>query len=165
MVLINLDQPAISTTEIDAAKRKLDSDRASALGVTSRSNATLCAAGRKHCVTWAELPNRINEFSGKARAETPRPVIHISAALDCTDGDVELLQSLIELYFEQQPGLIEQICDGVAQSDSELNEHGAHSVKDCMSVFAAEDTRQAPSFWKPLDENRTGPKRMRHGRI
>ncbi len=143
IVLMNLDQPAIGTNEVDAARQQLDSRKLPVIGVTSLPHTDRCSAAWQHCVTWTDLPDRITELSGAGPQGSSAPVINISAALECTDGDVELLQSLIELYFEQQPGLLTQIHDGVAQCNSELLERGAHSLKGCVSVFAAADTRQA----------------------
>lgn len=70
-------------------------------------------------------------------------VINTEAALVCTDGDAELLQSLIELYFEQQPQLIDQIRRGLEEKNAHEVERGAHSLKGSISVFAAAEPRQS----------------------
>jgi HPt (histidine-containing phosphotransfer) domain-containing protein/CheY-like chemotaxis protein len=143
IVLINLDQPAASTAELEATGQKLAAQARSVLGVTSRTDSPPPGAPCPNVVTWNDLPKRLNELTARPASGQFFPTINIQAALECTDGDAELLQSLIELYFEQEPGLLAQIRASIERRDADLLERSAHSLKGSISVFAAADARQA----------------------
>jgi HPt (histidine-containing phosphotransfer) domain-containing protein len=145
IVLINLDQPAVTPAEIEEAKQKLEAHKLAVLGVTSGQSVAVGDRAWNECVTWSDLPERITKFSSPATTGHPAPVIDVPAALECTGGDPELLQSLIELYFEQQPDLFAQIRQGIDRRHSELLERAAHSLKGSISVFAAADAVLAAS--------------------
>jgi PAS domain S-box-containing protein len=59
------------------------------------------------------------------------------AALDRVEGDQELLLELIQLFFEQSPGLMIEIEDAVANKDAKRLQNAAHSLKGSSGNFAA----------------------------
>lgn len=143
VVLINLDQPAIHTGGLEAIDDKLGEQTVSILGVTNLPANCPSEPRFDYLVTWSDLPDRINMLASTSDTDPPRPVINVKAALESAGDDTELLQSLIEIYFEQQPQLLEQIGAGIGAKDSKLLERSAHSLKGAISIFAAEPARKA----------------------
>ncbi len=69
--------------------------------------------------------------------------ITLRDALAAADNDVDLLKTLIELYFEQLPSLRDAIQTGLAAHNGELVERNAHSLKGAISVFGRHAAREA----------------------
>lgn len=64
-------------------------------------------------------------------------------ALAAADNDVELLQTLIGIYFEQLPSIVEGIQSSFTARDAKLLERNAHSLKGAISVFGKHPARDA----------------------
>lgn len=69
--------------------------------------------------------------------------ITLKDALAVVDNDVDLLQTLIELYFKQLPSLMDAIQTGLAAHNGELVERNAHSLRGAISVFGRHAAREA----------------------
>ncbi len=69
--------------------------------------------------------------------------ISLKDALAVADNDVDLLQTLIELYFEQLPSLVAAIQSGLTARNAELVERNAHSLKGAISVFGRHAAKDA----------------------
>ncbi|HEV8716731.1 MAG TPA: response regulator [Candidatus Binatia bacterium] len=62
-----------------------------------------------------------------------------NAALDRVEGDRELLQEIVGLFFDEIPGLLSAIQEPVARRDAKALERAAHTVKGAVSNFGAKD--------------------------
>ena len=79
-------------------------------------------SGFAQVVSWAELPARLAGLLKAADPKSEPPVfklINRQRALEAADNDTELLASLVELYFEQLPGLVCELELGVAERRAE----------------------------------------------
>ena len=63
------------------------------------------------------------------------------AALDNVGGDIEVLREIIGMFFEECPGWLNQIRDGVARGDAAAVRHGAHTLKGAISTFGSTAAR------------------------
>jgi PAS domain S-box-containing protein len=64
-------------------------------------------------------------------------VLDTAAVLARVDGDLELLQYIVELFLEELPKLMGEIRDAVARHDSEALERAAHTLKGSVGNFHA----------------------------
>jgi len=64
-------------------------------------------------------------------------------ALQRTGGNVEVLQELVALFFEECPTLMNQIRTAIADRDKPLLRRAAHTLKGSVAVFGAESAREA----------------------
>jgi HPt (histidine-containing phosphotransfer) domain-containing protein len=60
------------------------------------------------------------------------------ATLDRVDGNRELLQELIELFFDEIPGLLATIQETITRCDSKALERAAHTLKGAVGNFSAQ---------------------------
>ena len=63
------------------------------------------------------------------------------AALGNVGGDIEVLREIIGMFFEECPGWLNQIRDGVARGDAAAVRHGAHTLKGAISTFGSTAAR------------------------
>src|SRR5262249_10544546 len=56
-----------------------------------------------------------------------------SKALAQTEGDVELLGQLVQLFFDQSAGLLPELRDAIARGDGKALERSAHKLKGSLS--------------------------------
>jgi PAS domain S-box-containing protein len=80
--------------------------------------------------------------SGAADAEpveqtSAGEMLDTAAVLARVDGDLELLQYIVELFLEELPKLMGEIRDAVARHDSEALERAAHTLKGSVGNFHA----------------------------
>jgi signal transduction histidine kinase/CheY-like chemotaxis protein len=61
-----------------------------------------------------------------------------SKALAQTEGDVELLGQLVQLFFDQSAGLLPELRDAIARGDGKALERSAHKLKGSLSNFGAD---------------------------
>jgi len=64
-------------------------------------------------------------------------------ALERVGGDRELLHEILELFFEETPGLMEQIRGAFAAGDVKTLERAAHSLKGSVGAFGARAAGEA----------------------
>jgi HPt (histidine-containing phosphotransfer) domain-containing protein len=62
-----------------------------------------------------------------------------AAALDRVEGDVELLMELIELFFEQAPGLMAEIDQSIESVNARTLTAAAHSLKGSAGNLGGSD--------------------------
>lgn len=79
----------------------------------------------------------------RIRSDARETSIDPRHALEATDNDVELLQSLIELFLEQLPVSTNEITSGLESSNARNVERCAHSLKGAISVFGKHPAWQA----------------------
>jgi HPt (histidine-containing phosphotransfer) domain-containing protein len=68
-----------------------------------------------------------------------KSVFDRDAALDRVEGDKELLQEIVGLFFDEIPGLLSAIRESVARRDAKALERAAHTLKGAVSNLGAKD--------------------------
>ena len=68
---------------------------------------------------------------------------NFAAALRRLAGDEELFRDLVRFFFEDYPGLLEQLRRGVSSGDGESVERAAHRVRGLVSNFDDECPMEA----------------------
>ncbi|MCA9063777.1 MAG: response regulator, partial [Planctomycetaceae bacterium] len=80
----------------------------------------------------------ISSAPAAAEPDTPRlPLIDWNDATDLVQGDVELLQSLLDTAREEIPGLLSQIDDAMQAQDFELAASLVHTTKGALLAISA----------------------------
>jgi len=64
-----------------------------------------------------------------------------SVLLEQTDGDTELIRTLVEVFDDDRPKLLDDIEDALETNDAEALERAAHTIKGALGVFGAESAR------------------------
>jgi HPt (histidine-containing phosphotransfer) domain-containing protein len=64
-------------------------------------------------------------------------VVDVAALMDRLEGDRELLQELVALYLEDEPGLLDQIARAVDSKDADALRRSAHTLKGSVGNFCA----------------------------
>lgn len=75
-----------------------------------------------------------------------------AAALAYVDGDSELLHDLIEIWFEQGPGMLAAIREAVAQDDGAGLAKAAHYFKGSLQILRAEEMLQQAAALEKLGQ-------------
>ena len=94
--------------------------------------------------TVAESDTRAYAKPTEAETDTPdqkvsaEAVFDRAATLDRVDGNRELLQELIELFFDEIPGLLATIQETITRYDSKALERAAHTLKGAVGNFSAQ---------------------------
>jgi PAS domain S-box-containing protein len=85
------------------------------------------------------------EVPGTPATATPRQAqpIDAAAALARVEGDAELLQEMVALFFEELPGLLTSVRDTVMAGDAKAMERAAHKLKGSVGNFAAQPAVEA----------------------
>jgi two-component system, sensor histidine kinase and response regulator len=91
--------------------------------------------------TYAPLPEVTQEVTSDAEPSTA--VFDRQAALARVEGDRELLQEVVGLFFTEVPELLSTIHQAIARGDGKALEHTAHSLKGTVSSFGAQAAREA----------------------
>ena len=60
------------------------------------------------------------------------------ATLDRVDGNQELLQEIIGLFFDEIPGLLSTIQEAITHCDAKALERAAHTLKGAVGNFSAQ---------------------------
>jgi PAS domain S-box-containing protein len=93
--------------------------------------------------TGAETGVLGQEMPAEAKAGAPdqpapaEAVFDRDAALDRVDGDRELLQEIIELFFDEMPGLLAAVQETITRCDAKALERAAHTLKGAVGNFGA----------------------------
>lgn len=61
-----------------------------------------------------------------------------NVALDRVEGNRELLQEIVELFFDETPGLLSAIQESITRGDAKALGRAAHTLKGAVSNFAAQ---------------------------
>lgn len=69
------------------------------------------------------------------------PLFDQSAALGNVGGNVAILQEIISVYFEECPGWLTQIRDGLATGEVNTARRAAHCLKGSLSIFGPNRAR------------------------
>ena len=64
-------------------------------------------------------------------------------ALERVEGDEELLQELIELFFEQSPGLLSEVARAIEAKNAKVLQRSTHSLRGSAGNLAAENAQDA----------------------
>ena len=75
--------------------------------------------------------------------QLPDEVIDKVAALDCIDGDEELLREMVEIFLDDCPKLLNDIRQAVTGRDSESLHRSAHTLKGSVGNFSASAAYEA----------------------
>ncbi|MFQ5730990.1 MAG: response regulator [Planctomycetaceae bacterium] len=106
----------------------------------------------------ADLRNKIDSVCGESRqaepsaSPAPRPRsealpedarrVNWTQALDLVGGDVALLRTAAEAFLEECPSLLQAIAQGLESGEPDRVRLAAHSLKNAMSTFGADDAHQ-----------------------
>jgi two-component system, sensor histidine kinase and response regulator len=66
---------------------------------------------------------------------TPENALDINVALAHVDGDAEFLSELAAMFVQDYPRLIEELHQGILQSDCAVVERAAHTLKGRLAFF------------------------------
>jgi two-component system sensor histidine kinase/response regulator len=69
--------------------------------------------------------------------ESSEPLFDRSAILDRVEGDTKLLHEILDLFFDEIPGLMCEIKEPIARGDARALERAAHTLKGCVGTFGA----------------------------
>jgi len=75
----------------------------------------------------------------------PTPIVSRRELLKRVDGDMELLQDLVDVFLEELPQRLEALRAALDQDDLEGLHEKAHSIKGSVSNFAAAAAFEAAS--------------------
>ena len=78
-----------------------------------------------------------------SEAEPPGVAFDYNAILRRVEGDHELLQEIIGLFFKETPQLLATMRESIARGDGETLQQAAHSLKGVVSSFDAQTARDA----------------------
>jgi two-component system, sensor histidine kinase and response regulator len=53
------------------------------------------------------------------------------------EGDTKLLHEILDLFFDEIPGLMSEIKEPIARGDARALERAAHTLKGCVGTFGA----------------------------
>lgn len=82
-------------------------------------------------------------MSSESNGEAQRIVFDREAALAAVEGDLELMEELVELFLTDAPGLIEEIRRSVGEGDAAALRQSAHTLKGAVSNFHGQATVEA----------------------
>jgi two-component system sensor histidine kinase/response regulator len=74
----------------------------------------------------------------KKAPESATGLFDPAEALARVDGDIELMASLIDIFFTESVAMMEAIRDAVANHDTSKLEKAAHRLKGSVSIFGAQ---------------------------
>jgi len=86
-----------------------------------------------------------SEKAGEKPADSSvkRAVLGKDVILDRVGGDAELLREIVNLFLQDYPPLVDKIKVALQQSDAQLLEKAAHTLKGSVGNFGAESAVQA----------------------
>src|SRR4249920_569587 len=70
-------------------------------------------------------------------------VFDLSKALNRVEGDLELLQEMVDLFLEEYPHMLKEIGHAITAGDAAALQHAAHTLKGSVSNFAADKATEA----------------------
>ena len=86
------------------------------------------------------------------------PAFDHAAALGNVGGDADVLREIIGVFFEECPGWLTQIREGVAKGDAAAVRRGAHTLKGAVSTFGPTEACQLAQQLETMghDQNLAG---------
>jgi len=91
---------------------------------------------------------------GEAVARAGLPVLAREEVMDRFGDDQELLRELVSLFFDELPGLLDELRTALAQNDARVFERAAHTLKGAVSNFGALATAEAAFELEKLGRRR-----------
>jgi HPt (histidine-containing phosphotransfer) domain-containing protein len=76
-------------------------------------------------------------------SEAMDKTLDVAALMDRLGGDRELLQELIALYLEDEPGLLAQIATAIREAQPDAIRRAAHTLKGSVGIFCASSAQAA----------------------
>ncbi len=83
-------------------------------------------------------------------SQPPTPVVSREELLQRVEGDMKLLQDLLDVFLEDLPMRLRTLRDALDQDDLEGVRTGAHTIKGSVSTFAAAAAFEAASQLEDL---------------
>ncbi len=83
-------------------------------------------------------------------SQPPTPVVSRDELLQRVEGDMKLLQDLVDTFLEDLPGRLRALRDALERDDLDAVFAGAHAIKGCVSTFAAAAAYEAASQLEAL---------------
>jgi len=80
--------------------------------------------------------------------------LDVAALMDRLGGDRELLQELIALYLEDEPGLLAQIATAIGDGQPEALRRAAHTLKGSVGNFCATSAHAAAAALEAAGRDR-----------
>jgi CheY-like chemotaxis protein/HPt (histidine-containing phosphotransfer) domain-containing protein len=93
--------------------------------------------------TGAEVETRALHKAELSEAELSEGVFDQGAIWDRVEGNTELLQEIIGLFFDEIPGLLSTIQKSVTDRNAKGVERAAHTVKGAVGTFGAKGAQDA----------------------
>ena len=75
--------------------------------------------------------------NARQTSESAAGIVDLDAALERMGGDRQLLEDIVQFYFQDSPGLLQQIERSISARDSAQLERAAHSLKGLAANFGA----------------------------
>ncbi len=84
-----------------------------------------------------EIERHTSAAAAPAQLLAPDQVLDRAALLAWVEGDMALLEQLVQLFFQSYPPLLAEIRGALAQGDAQALERAVHKLKGTVSGFAA----------------------------
>ena len=81
------------------------------------------------------------------------PVFDRDAILTLVEGDIDFLSEIVQLFFDDYPGMLADIRESVVRSDSTALESAAHALKGAVGNFGAKHAHAAALDLEVLGRN------------
>jgi two-component system, sensor histidine kinase and response regulator len=99
-------------------------------------------------------PVREDSAAASAAQACSDRLVNWQAALAATNGDVEILRSVVDAVLVEAPGLLEQLQSALEKRDQESFQRAAHTIKGTMRAFEVETVIQLAAELE--EKGRTG---------
>lgn len=87
--------------------------------------------------------NSVNNAPQVAFASMDASVFDLTKALDHVEGDLGLLQEMVDLFLEEYPSMLMEIEHALTAENAQALQHAAHTLKGSVSNFAADKATEA----------------------
>jgi len=92
------------------------------------------------------------DLGGSRKPPRSQPPVDLDAALEVVDGDVDLLQAVVEMSLEECPEQIESLSQALAQQDAPGVEAAAHRLKGVLGNVGGMAARDAAQRLETMAE-------------
>jgi CheY-like chemotaxis protein len=152
LVLMDVQMPGMDGFETTAAIREREKESGTHVPIVALT-ASAMKGDRERCLQAGmdgyvskpllirelyEAVERFSKVDSPAEGEsTEREVFDREAALARVEGDVELLEEIVELFLDEAPGLLTSIRESAGRRDGEGLERDAHKLKGSVGNLGA----------------------------